>query len=230
MDKMRHAGTDDGPEMMMGGVGMSIRCGSDTTPAQVIQLYALNKAIKYASITIVQMHIFCTVNHYNEERQMEWALKQASTEMQTASPLVHWPQRLLQLSFENDWRRDAQNLPINDKQRWIPAASARQMLATLHWSCAKSPVLTAKPPKCKLFAETDKSICNGITGWHSFQRCFHAMNGRLRLGLARFHGQEGQSAWRRRSTQRDAVSGHLNVLPCSRTRVDLKIWSSHRNT
>ncbi len=41
MDKMRHAGTDDGPEMMMmGGVGMSIRGGSDTTPAQVIQLYS----------------------------------------------------------------------------------------------------------------------------------------------------------------------------------------------
>lgn len=40
MDKMRHAGTGDGPEMMMGGVGMSIRGGSDTTPAQVILLYA----------------------------------------------------------------------------------------------------------------------------------------------------------------------------------------------
>lgn len=89
MDKMRHAGTDDGLEMMMGGVGMSIRGGSDTTPAQVIRLYALNKAINYVSITIVQMHIFCTVNHCNEERQMERALKQSSTEIQTASPLVH---------------------------------------------------------------------------------------------------------------------------------------------
>lgn len=127
MDKMRHAGTDDGPEMMMGGVGMSIRGGSDTTPAQVIQLYALNKAIKYASITIVQMHIFCTVNHYNEERQMEWALKQASTEMQTASPLVHWPQRLLQLSFENDWRRDA--LLIKSADKWQAAMNFRRQRA-----------------------------------------------------------------------------------------------------
>lgn len=42
---MRHAGSGDGPEMMMGGVGMSIRGGRDTTPDQVIQLYALNKAI-----------------------------------------------------------------------------------------------------------------------------------------------------------------------------------------
>jgi len=44
---MRHAGSEDGPGMMMGGVtlGLSIRGGRDTTPDQVIQLYALNKAI-----------------------------------------------------------------------------------------------------------------------------------------------------------------------------------------
>ncbi len=55
---------------------------------------------------------------------MEWALKQASTEMQTASPLVHWPQRLLQLSFENDWRRDARNLPIMTSSDEFPRQRA----------------------------------------------------------------------------------------------------------